>query len=92
MSLAIPNRAPSRIPSGRGMMFSGLMSRCTTPVSCAAAGAKATCTAISTAGADSFSHTPAMSRGVMPSMNYVAMNCPVSLRADLVNRQNVRMI
>ncbi len=74
------------------MMFSGLMSRCTTPASCAAANAEATCTAISSAVAQI--HPPVRERRAQRhSFDELRRDeLPISLRADLVNRQNVRMI
>ncbi len=73
-------------------MFSGLMSRCTTPASCAAASAEATCAAISSAASQI--HPPARERRAQSyAFDELGRDeLPVSLRADLVNRQNVGMI
>ena len=61
------------MPSLRRMMFSGLMSRCTMPLACAAASAPATWTATSRTSAADIGCARSRSRRVAPSMNSVAM-------------------
>ena len=90
VSLAIPKSSTFTYPSGRSMMFSGLMSRCTTPASCAAASAEATCTAISSAACAFI--LPHVRRAQGHAFDeFHRDELPVALRADLINRENVWM-
>ena len=72
VSFAIPKSSTFTYPSGRNMMFSGLMSRCTMPARCATQSALATCAAISTASLGGIGPFVIRSRRVVPSMNSVA--------------------